>query len=166
MEPFRAANATKIDDTTQEMEKLRFVLAVEDEDGWPPVAGESVWCERSGDVYELQNAPFFINGIARGDKFVAETDPIDGSVLEFQITQASGHSLVWVINNNDLDFTEERRNLLDLGCSIEGFSAFHLRSIDVPPSVEIGAINAVVDRLEKLGFSVAYPVWRHGVIDT
>ncbi len=150
-----------MNDTKPEIEKLCFALDVEDD--WPPVATESVWCKRSLNAYHLQNAPFFIRGIAYGDKFVAELDPINGCIFEFQITESSGHSLLWVLNNDDLDFEDAKQRLLALGCSIEGFPAFRLHSIDVPPAVDFVAINAVVDGLEELGFQLAFAVWRHDV---
>lgn len=141
------------------MEKVRFALDIGD--GWPPVATESVWCSRSGDVYELLNAPFFIDGLAFGDKFTARPDEINGCIFEFAVVQESGHSLAWVMNNDGLDFTEWKQLLLEQGCSVEGFAAFGLHSIDVPASVDSANINALVDRIEADGFAMAFPVWRH-----
>ncbi len=141
------------------MEKLRFALEIEED--WPPVATESVWCERIGDAYRLLNAPFFISGLAYGDTFIATVDPVNGCVFEHQLVEASGHSLVWVLNNDALDFREARQGLLDLGCSIEGLPAFQLQAIDVPTGVDVTAINAAVGRLEELGLALAFPVWRH-----
>ncbi len=141
------------------MQKLSFALGVED--GWPPVAVEHVWCEWTGRAYELKNAPFFINGLAFGDKFTAEPDPVNGCIFEFTVVESSEHSLVWVLDAGDLKLIEYKASLLELGCSIEGFPAFGLHAIDVPPSVEPSALSESLDRLESLGFPVAFPVWRH-----
>jgi hypothetical protein len=145
------------------MVKIRFALDIED--GWPPVITENVWCEKSGDTYELMNAPFFITGLAYGDKFTAESDKVNGCIFEFVLVKSSGHSLAWVINNDDLDFSVSKSQLIKLGCRIEGFPAFNLYSIDVPVVVDSAAVNTAMDNLEELGFAIAFPVWRHEVGD-
>ena len=141
------------------MQKLSFALDVED--GWPPVAIEHVWCEKSGAVYELVNAPFFIHGLAFGDKFTAEIDPVNECIFEFTVVESAGHSLVWLLEGDNLKFDEFKPELLKLGCRVEGFPSFRLNAIDVPASVEPRAISDEMDRLESLGFALAFPVWRH-----
>ncbi len=140
------------------MEKVAFALDVED--GWPPVAVEHVWCERTGSIYQLKNAPFFIK-LALDDKFSGEPDGVNGCIFEFTIEESSGHSLVWVIEKNGLELEPYKHELLHLGCSVEGFPAFKLHAVDVPASAEHEAINAAMDKLESLGFAMAFPVWRH-----
>ncbi|WP_271007701.1 DUF4265 domain-containing protein [Paucibacter sp. B51] len=141
------------------MEKLRFALDIEDE--WPPVATESVWCERSGNLYVLKNAPFFIKGLAFGDGFTAEPDPVNGCIFEFEVIETSGNSLVWVLNTDNLDFSGTKDELSALGCQVEGFPQFNLFSVDVPASADADAVNALVDRIEERGYALAFPVWRH-----
>lgn len=143
------------------LEKVLFALEIDD--GWPPVASEGVWCERADKNYRLVNAPFFINGLAYGDVFKAELDPVNEHVFEFEVVEESGHSLVWMLNNSDLDVTSLKSQFLDLGCSLEGFEQFSLFSIDVPPSVNRVAINELVDWAEGAGIDLAFPVWRHDV---
>jgi hypothetical protein len=146
------------------MEKVRFALDVED--GWPPIAIEGVWCERTGDLYELKNAPFFIKGLAFGDTFIAEPDPVNECIFEFQVVESSGNSLVWVMDNADLDFETSKKKLNELGCRVEGFPNYKLHAIDIPASVNTAAINILVDEVEQLGFAIAFPVWRHEHTDT
>ena len=141
------------------MQKLSFALDVEGE--WPPVSVEHVWCEKAGSLYELKNAPFFIQGIAFGDRFTAEPDSENGYISAFKVVESSGHSLVWALNADDKNFDEYASSLLSLGCNIEGFPAFGLHAIDVPPSVEPEVVAAELDRIEGLGFPLAFPVWRH-----
>lgn len=141
------------------MVKIRFALDIDD--GWPPVATESVGCKQSGKVYELVNAPFFISGLAFGDKFTGEPDKVNGCIFEFSLVKPSGHSLAWVINNDDLDFNLSKHQLVELGCRIEGFLSFNLYAVDVPVAVDAVAVNVVMDELETLGFALAFPVWRH-----
>lgn len=143
------------------MEKVLFALDIDGD--WPPVASEGVWCERTGTDYKLINAPFFIKGLAYGDTFKAELDPVNEHVFDFEIVEESGHSLVWMLNNSDLDVTLLRSQILALGCSLEELEQFSLFSIDVPPSVDKLAINDVIDSAEEAGFDFAFPVWRHDV---
>lgn len=141
------------------MEKIAFALDIEDE--WPPVATEHVWCERTDAIYQLKNAPFFIKGLALGDKFSAEPDAVNGCVFEFTIVEASGHSLVWILEQDGLELEQYKNELFALGLSVEGFPHFNIHAVDVPASAERHAVNALMDRLEDLGFAMAFPVWRH-----
>jgi hypothetical protein len=67
------------------MEKVAFALDTDGE--WPPVAVEHVWCEKTGSLYQLKNAPFFIGGLAFDDKFSAEPDSVNGCVFEFNLVE-------------------------------------------------------------------------------
>jgi hypothetical protein len=51
--------------------------------------------------------------------------------------------------------------LVHLGLSIEVFAHLKHYAIDVPASVSFDAVNIVMDRLQDLGFAMAFPVWRH-----
>jgi hypothetical protein len=141
------------------MEKVAFALDVEDD--WPPVAVEHVWCERAGDVYQLKNAPFFIQGLAPGDKFTAQPDSVNGCIFEFAVVESSGHSLVWVIELDGHRLGSFKQELLALGCSIEGFPKFNLHAVDVPAAVDVKVINDVIENMEEGGLSLAFPIWRH-----
>jgi hypothetical protein len=141
------------------MEKLLFALDVAD--GWPPVAAEGVWCKRDGEFYSIQNIPLFIRGLAVGDVFQAQPDSVNGQIFEFELVKSSGHSLVWVLNNEGLDFSESEKRLRELGCSLVSFEKFSMFAIDVPAEVGRHEINAMVDSIEEEGFALAFPVWRH-----
>jgi hypothetical protein len=141
------------------MEKVAFALDTENE--WPPVAIEHVWCEKKGAVYQLKNAPFFINGLAFDDKFSAEPDSVNGCVFEFTVVESSGHSLVRILEQDGLKLGQYEDELISLGLSVENFPRFSLYAVDVPAIVNSEAVNALMDRLEGLGFAMAFPVWRH-----
>lgn len=103
--------------------KLRFALDVED--GWPPVSVEGIWCAVDDGAYRVENAPFFIHGLAFGDRFQAEPDPVNGLIFEFTLLAASGHSLAWVLASEQKDFTDFRQALLQIGCGSKLSSSFH-----------------------------------------
>jgi hypothetical protein len=141
------------------MEKVAFALDVND--GWPPVGTENVWCEKTGPIYELRSAPFFIKGLALGDKFSAVPDAVNGCIFEFVTVEASGHSLVWIAEQNGLELERYKDDLKQLGLGLECFSQLKHHAIDVPALADSNAVNALMDRLEELGFMMAFPVWRH-----
>lgn len=141
------------------MEKVAFALDIDDD--WPPVATEHVWCEKVGTAYQLKNAPFFIKGLALDDKFSAEPDPVNGCVFEFTVLESSGHSLVWMIEENGVKLEQYEHELLGLGLGVVSFPHFHLYAVDIPATADSEAVNTLMDRLESLGFAMAFPVWRH-----
>ncbi|KQY86265.1 hypothetical protein ASD35_21895 [Pelomonas sp. Root1444] len=69
--------------------------------------------------------------------------------------------MVWVLNNDGLDFSRPEKCLLELGCSLASFEKFSMFAVDVPADVQCDEINAMVDSLEEAGFALAFPVWRH-----
>lgn len=77
------------------------------------------------------------------------------------IVESSGHSLVWIIDQANVVLSEFMHELVALGLNIEGFPKFDLHAVDVPTSVDTDAVNVLMDRLEGLGFAMAFPVWRH-----
>lgn len=141
------------------MEKVAFALDVDN--GWPPVATEHVWCKKTGSIYELRNAPFFIRGLALGDKFSAEPDVVNGCIFEFATVEPSGHSLVWIAEQDELELEPYTDKLVALGLGIEVLSQFKHYAVDVPASVDAHAVNTMMDMLQELGFAMAFPVWRH-----
>jgi hypothetical protein len=141
------------------MEKVAFALDTDGE--WPPFATEHVWCEKTGMIDQLKNVPFFIRGLAFDDKFSAEPDSVNGCVFEFTVLESSGRSLVWILEQDEVTFGQYEGELLGLGLSVQGFPGLGLYAVDVPAAVDGEAVNALMDRFEDLGFSMAFSVWRH-----
>lgn len=140
------------------MEKVLFALDIED--GWPPVGTESIWCERIGDHYKLKNVPFFIEGLANDDIFSASPDPVNEHIFEFEILKESGHSVISLLNNIDLDLNAFFGELISIGCTYEGLKQYNLFAIDAPPNIDIVKLNHLIDIYEDLGIDFAFPVWR------
>jgi hypothetical protein len=140
----------------------KLVFALEIDDGWPPISAEGVWCEKVDDNYKLLNTPFFIPDLACGDIFKAIPDPINQNIFEFDVIEESGNSVIWVMNNNDLDIQPFTETLQKIGCVFEGFPRYSLLAVDVPSTVDILALEELLDLFEELGLDFAYPVWRFG----
>ncbi|MFC4701530.1 DUF4265 domain-containing protein [Glaciecola siphonariae] len=140
------------------MEKVVFALEIED--GWPPLGAEGVWCKKIGEHYQLDNIPFFIQGLAVGDLFSACPDPVNKHIFEFEVLKESGHSVISILNNIDLDLEGFLGSVKALGCSFEQFKQYSLTVIDAPPDIEIDRLNKLIDQYEDLGIDFAFPVWR------
>lgn len=69
--------------------------------------------------------------------------------------------MVWIVEQPGLELKRYDNELFNLGLRVEGFPKFDLYAVDVPASVDVDAVNTLPDRLEDLGFSLAFPVWRH-----
>ncbi|MBB3777723.1 MULTISPECIES: DUF4265 domain-containing protein [Xanthomonas] len=138
--------------------KLQFALQTDGD--WPPVSSEAVWCKSVGTAFQLKNAPFFIKGVAVGDIFKAEPDPVNNHIFEFEVTQSSGHSLIWLLNSIQEDAGPVLSRLGRLGCSIESLQRFSIHAIDVPPHVPEAELSALLDLADNTGFDLAFPVWR------
>jgi hypothetical protein len=140
------------------MEKVLFALDIDD--GWPPVGTEGVWCEREGTDYKLVNTPFFIKGLAFGDVFSAIPDSVNEHIFEFEIVRESGHSVVWMLNNDRLDISSFIEEIELLGCRIEGLAKFSLNSIDVPSNINLTEFDQSISRWESKGLNFVFPTWR------
>ncbi|MBC3873586.1 DUF4265 domain-containing protein [Undibacterium flavidum] len=140
------------------MEKILFGLDIEND--WPPVETEGVWCERLDGNYRLENTPFFIEGLAFGDIFSAVPDVVNGQIFEFDVIEESGHSVVWMLNNDRLDITKFSEEIESLNCRIEGLPNFSHYSIDVPPTINLEAFDMIISHWEAQGLHFAYPTWR------
>lgn len=106
--------------------KIRFELH-QDDGGWPPAETEGVWAVPiGGDLFRVDNTPWFVRGVAADDVVQAIPDP--GGVLWFrQVHQRSGHVVVRVIPRSDGRLAGDRQAVLDaftvFGVSGEGMSA-------------------------------------------
>jgi hypothetical protein len=141
-------------------EKVMFALNIEDE--WPPVGAEGVWCERINGNYKLINIPFFIPDLAFGDIFSAKSDDVNHQVFQFEVIEESGHSVVWVMNNENISMDLFIDMIKKLGCKLEEFPKFSIFAIDIPPEVNVIELDTLIGIYEKLGVAFAFPAWRHG----
>jgi hypothetical protein len=125
------------------MEKVFFQL-VQDEDGYPPVAVESVWAERIFEgLYRIENIPFFTRDATLGD--VVQTRTEDGVQWFSSMQVSSTNTLVRVILSDGRDPNETRQVLLELGCDSELSHLQCLFAVNVPAHVPIDSVRAVLD---------------------
>jgi hypothetical protein len=124
-----------------EHEKIFFELK-QDDDGYPPVAAESVWAlatERSHE-YTIDNIPFFATQATSGDLVRAREG--DGGVLWFEsVLKSSGKSLLRATFFMPDKFEEVRATLRRLGCATEWDDVHQLLAMSVPPDVKLSTVQ-------------------------
>ncbi|MES2902364.1 MAG: DUF4265 domain-containing protein [Pseudomonadota bacterium] len=142
------------------MENVLFALTIED--GWPPVATEALWCTRAAGHLRLNSIPLFLRGLAYGDLIAPVVAEASGHVVDFEVIEISGHSLIWMLNAEHLDIAEFIAELEAMGCKIAtGLLGYHHYAIDVPPDADIAALDGMISVWDTLGLAFAYPAWRH-----
>jgi len=137
----------------------------QDEDGWPPVAVEGLWCEPQDSSYRVQTCPLFVKGVSVGDLIEVEQDQ-QGEVLSFTVLRPSENSTVWVIFWDESKIEPTLAELRALDCDTTGPLGgwkTKLCSVNVPRSVSLTEVDALLEPLEELEqIAVAYPSNRHG----
>lgn len=123
--------------------KIFFPL-IPDEDGYPPVAEESVWAhDVDGGHFALDNIPFFATVATLGDVVAAR---MEGGVLIYQRTvRHCGNSLVRIAYR-DTDPAEIRRRLEEMGCSSELDAHHKLIAVNIPKDVDLGFVQSFLQR--------------------
>jgi hypothetical protein len=128
--------------------RVRFRLE-RDAEGWPPVESEGVWATPCGEgQYELDNAPWFVRGVAFGDRVRAEPDE-DGVLWVQEQLSWSGRYTVRVIPLGDEPAPEQIQMIVDafspLGAECEGaLPAFTLFALDIPLTARLAEIKALL----------------------
>ena len=92
--------------------KVRFALD-RDRDGWPPAESEALWAlPVEGDLYRLDNTPWFKKGIAPDDVVKAHPDS-DGVLWFAHVREHGGRVVVPVIPRADGPLGGDRQAVLD-----------------------------------------------------
>ena len=139
MKPSDSSSATTSGDTSN-WRRIQFRLT-QDEDGYPPASGETLWATALGDgSYRIDNIPFFETGVSLGD--VVEAEMIDGLPTFARVRRRGGHATLRVAVVEVATVPELRSAVEALGCSTELSHLPRLVSIDVPPSASLETLRA------------------------
>ncbi len=154
----KMADSHQAPDGTGQYFRVMFPLE-RDRDGYPPVENEVLWAKETGPAtFRLDNIPFYARGVSCGDVVAAES--LDRGPLRFRaVVEPSLHSTIRVFLPEDSPdhrplherTADLRGKLKALGCDTEanrpGFFA-----IDVPPSVKLSAVRAILAPGSEAGF--------------
>lgn len=134
------------------MEKIWFKID-QDEDGYPPVQIESVWATPAGgNIFRLENVPFFAKGVSFKDK-VSTVEGPDGKRWYEDVAEPSGHSTMRVIvfrNGSSPEVLNEqvqklRQRFIEKGCITELSHLPGLFAVDVPPTILLETLRPILD---------------------
>lgn len=145
--------------TTPSFVSLQFPLMVED--GWPPVAVESLPFHGVGGSFQVLNPPLFIRGLSVGD-ILSVSMGADDQVKDWHHIHRSGRSTVWLLRLAETDeIAPALKALRNLGCNTMASDIVGAHSVDVPETVAIAQVDAILDALDRDTISVAFPSLRH-----
>lgn len=116
-----------------------------DESGYPPVGSERLWAKKVSDgLFEIDNIPFFVTGLASGDRVTVEEK--EGVLFYKSTEEYSGNSTLRVVvyesNGKEISGTTRdlRKQLEDMGCTSELSNTPNLIAIDVPKGVSLSEV--------------------------
>ena len=140
-------------------DELSFRLT-KDGDGWPPVSVEHLRVRRLADGFVIKSAPFFVKEISSDDVVNASFDS-EGFVKKWHTVRRSNRTTIWLMETEDLDFSDILKQLLNLQCNIETIKTLRYHTLDVPDYVEIKKVDGVLDKFSNRGGFVVFPSFRH-----
>lgn len=142
--------------------KVHFHLE-QDEDGYPPVAVESLWAEPSAkpDEYVIDNVPFFVRDATIGD--TVRVREKDGHRWFDGLVSRSQNSLLRVVffDRECVETVSER--LVAMGCSTEYLREHNLMAVSIPISVNLTNVQAYLQAETDAGRTdFEEPIHRQG----
>ncbi len=128
---------------TEKYKKILFELQ-QDEDGYPPDKWESLWAyETAPGLLKIDNIPIFVKGISNGDIVAAERH---GDQFQFkQLIQRSANSVFRLYLSDPSDASAVRQRFRELGCESEQSDIPKLIAVDIPGSVRMKPVAALLD---------------------
>jgi hypothetical protein len=130
--------------------KVHFRLT-QDEDGYPPIAVETVWAQSgpSQDEYVVDNIPFFARDATIGDTVLAIED--DGRLWFEKVTCPSRNSLVRIIFFDLSCVDRVNARLVSQGCSTEYLREYGLLAVNIPGDTSLMDVQSCLQAEAKAG---------------
>lgn len=122
--------------------KVAFDLELE-RPGWPPVAVERLWGEKTNVKLEVRvaNIPFFVRGVSFGDLIQVQPDHERRELVFERLRAESGHSTIRIVIMKAEARQEIESALSRAGCSMENAVQFeNLIAVDIPPETPYQAL--------------------------
>ncbi|MBF6456499.1 DUF4265 domain-containing protein [Nocardia cyriacigeorgica] len=143
--------------------KVHFRMDI-DEQGWPPASIESLWAIDLGDgTVRLDNTPWFVRGIARGDIIAVQPDD-DGLLWAGDVVQPSDNCTFRLIVLKDDGSAAARQSVLDifhrLGTTGEGIERFRMVALEVPAHADLPKVRELLEH----GAEQSWWHWEEGCV--
>jgi hypothetical protein len=141
--------------------QVPLVFPLEVDDGWPPAAVESLPFQKTPDGLLALVAPLFVKDLSVGDLIEAELGP-ERQVESWRHLARSGHTTIWLLRQARTgSIGPVLARLRQLGCATVSLEDAGAYSVDVPESVPIATVDAVLEELDSDAVAVAFPSLRH-----
>lgn len=130
--------------------KIHFHLE-QDEDGYPPIAVESLWAEPGPkpSEYVIDNVPFFVREATIGDTVLVRNE--DGGYWFDRLLSRSLNSLIRVVFFDRDIINAVSEKLTEMGCSTEYLREHNLMAVNIPSSVTLGDVQAYLQSEAGVG---------------
>jgi len=140
--------------------KIVFAGLTDEIEAWPPVDSETLWAEPLGNsLCRLDNIPFFARGVAFND--IVKVDNVNGELIFRSVDRHCGHSTYRLLYEKEgLPAVDDAiAQIRASGCSTEGSKKWQMVAIDIPPTVVVDQIYAMMEEFEQrqiLGFEEGF----------
>jgi len=124
--------------------KIAFEL-LQDEDGYPHDRWETLWAEpvEQGELYRIDNIPFFAKGISSED--VVKAEQRAGQLQYVRLVRASTNSVFRIYVADESTVLSARNSFRELGCESEQSHIPKLFALEIPGSIAIGPVAELMD---------------------
>ena len=119
----------------------KVVLVYKDIEG--EIAEETIWVERVGKNFKVDNIPFYAPNIAVNDIISVEND--DGILYFDELVKPSGHSTLQVIFFKETEIKRVLMSIEQIGCHWEGMKDQPYFAMDIPPNVDYKRVRQFLD---------------------
>jgi hypothetical protein len=117
-----------------------------------PIAGspdeyyiESLWAEKFGEYFKVDNIPFYIKNIAVGDVVSAEFDEEEKIFYFDELVKASGNSVIRIVPSSMSKIDTIGSQLVALGCHWESMKDQPLIAVHIPKEVSYEKVKSYLD---------------------
>lgn len=145
-----------------EPDTVSLMFALDVEDDWPPVAVESMPFRVTHEGHVALAPPLFVKDLSVGDVIDAMPNATTGHVFWWRHLAKSARTTIWLLRLQPSDTIETALAALrQLGCNTVGLAEAGAYAVDVPESIPIDAVDAVLGQLDSEAVAVAFPSMRH-----
>lgn len=113
---------------------------------------ESIWCQKQGENFVIDNIPFIAKNISLGDVIKAEYDTDDEQYYFEDIVSTSGNTTIRIQFYDEVKIEDVRTWLTDNGCESEVLLTRNLVAVNVPQKIKYLSIKEYLDNGENMGF--------------
>lgn len=132
------------------LKRVHFCLE-QDEDGYPPVAVESLWTKQGedSDEYVIDSVPFFVRDATLGDAVRARME--DGGLWFDGLLKRSQNSLVRIVFFDQTCVDEMSNQLRTMGCLTEYLREHDIMAVSIPMGVSLPSIQRYLQEEANAG---------------